>query len=43
MHLVDIYKEDAITWENICDCHPHMLPIHMKGKSPKMVKTCSVG
>lgn len=28
MHLVDIYKEDAITWENICDGHPHMLPTY---------------
>lgn len=46
MHLVDIYKEDIITWENICDCHPQKLPIHMKklkGKPSKMLKTRSVG
>ena len=30
MHLVDIYKEDVITWENICDCHPPKFPIHIK-------------
>lgn len=38
MHLVDIYKEDVITWETICDCHSHKLPIHVKKIERKTTK-----
>ena len=27
---MDIYKEDVITWENICSCRPSKFPIYVK-------------